>query len=348
MSAVNIQAKDLQSLVEAIFERAGMSEADAAIEAEVLVWANLRGIDSHGVLRVKPYLDYIKTGEMNPTPKVRILKESPAITYLEADRGFGAPITARAMRQAIQKARNVGIGWTLLRNITHQGALGYYTLMAARENMVGIAMVSSPPNMAPWGAKAQGLHNSPLAIAVPAKRHLPVSLDMATSIAAAGKIMVARDKGVPLPPGWALDANGNPTTDPKEAVILCPAGGAKGSGLAFLLQCLTSLMADHPLIVPALKKGERPYNQNSAIAAIDISFFIDAEKYASHVDDQIDAVKELPHAEGFAEVLVPGEPENRTLGERSATGIPIPDGTAERLRDAAKRFDIELPKELRE
>lgn len=341
-----VHAAELERFVQAVFERAGMSEADAAIEAQVLVWANLRGIDSHGVLRLKSYLDYIDKGQMNPRPKVRVIKESPALTYLDADRGFGPPVTVAAMHGAIAKAKSVGIAWTLLRNVTHQGAMAYYSLMAAEQGLAGIAMVCSPPNMAPWGARAAGLHNSPLAIAVPAKRHDPVSLDMATSIAAQGKILLAQDKGVALDPSWALDGAGRPTTDPRAAEILCPAGGPKGSGLAFMLQCLTSLMADNPLIAPALTAGRKPYVQNSVVAAIDISFFIDRELFGSHVDDQIDAIKGLPTASGFAEILVPGEPENRTLAERRRTGVPIPHGTADKLREAAKRFNLDVPSGL--
>jgi LDH2 family malate/lactate/ureidoglycolate dehydrogenase len=218
--------------------------------------------------------------------------------------------------------------------------------MAAHEGMAGIAIVCSPPNMAPFGAKAAGLHNSPIAIAVPAKKHDPISLDMATSVAAGGKLMLAQDKGVPLGEGWALDAAGTPTTDAHAAKILCPAGGPKGSGLSFIFQCLTSLMANNPLITPVLKHGEKRHIQNSVVAAIDISFFTDVETYATQVDEQIDAIKALPKADGFTEILMPGEPENRTLSERSQNGIPIPPGTADKLREAAKRFALHLPEGL--
>lgn len=346
MPDIRIRAEHLQPFVQTVFERAGMPSQDAAVEAEVLLWANLRGVDSHGVLRIISYLDNILSGQMNPRPNVRILKESPALTYMDADRSLGPPVTVQAMRKAIEKARTVGIGWTLIRNITHQGAMAYYSLMAARESMAGIAVVCSPPNMAPFGAKAAGLHNSPIAIAVPAKNHDPISLDMATSIAAGGKLTLAQDKGVPLGEGWALDADGKPTTDAHAAKILCPTGGPKGSGLAFMFQCLTSLMADNPLIAPVLTSGSKHHNQNSLVAAIDISFFIDVDTYTRHVDDQIDAIKALPKADGFSEILMPGEPENRTLSERAKNGIPLPPGTVEKLREAAKRFNLKLPEGL--
>jgi ureidoglycolate dehydrogenase (NAD+) len=247
------------------------------------------------------------------------------------------------MRQVIEKARNVGIGWALLRNITHQGAIGYYALMAAEAGMAGIAIVCSPPNMAPYGARAAGVHNSPIAIAAPAKRHPPLILDMATSIVAGGKLEVALDKRIPLGEGWALDAGGAPTTDPRLARILMPAGGPKGSGLALMFQCLTSIMANNPLVVPALAGEQLGHMQNSVIAAIDISLFHDVEIYKQQVDETIDSLKALPKADGFSEILMPGEPEQNTLAERTRDGIPLPPGTVERLYAAAKRFGLPLP-----
>jgi len=145
---------------------------------------------------------------------------------------------------------------------------------------------------------------------------------------------------------WALDAEGNPTIDARKGVILRPAGGPKGSGLALIFQCLSSLMVDNPLLVPVLRGGESSRNQNGIVAAIDISFFVDLDDYKDHVDNLIDELKELPRADGFDDIFMPGEPENRTLAERSAEGIPIPAGTAEKLRKAARRFDLALPEGL--
>ncbi|MDA0746040.1 MAG: Ldh family oxidoreductase [bacterium] len=340
---IRISSETLQAFTHQVFERAGMAPEDAAIEAEVLVWANLHGVDSHGVQRIPSYLDLIDQGRMNPKPNVKILKETPAILLIDADRALGPPVTVFAMNHAIKKARNVGIGWALLRNNTHQGAMAYYTLMAAKENMAGIAMVCSPPNMAPFGAKAAGLHNSPIAIAVPAGKHRYVVLDMATSVAAAGKISVAIDKNVPIPDTWALDANGNPTTDPNQAQIMQPAGGPKGSGLALMFQCLTSLMAGNPLLVPVLRGAEKQHNQNSVVAAIDIDLFTDIAGYKDNLDNLVDELKALPRSEGFTEILMPGEPEDRTCQDRTQNGIPLPPGTAQKLRDTAKRLGIECP-----
>jgi LDH2 family malate/lactate/ureidoglycolate dehydrogenase len=282
---------------------------------------------------------------MNARPDIRVEVETPATLLIDADYALGPVVTTYAMRRVIEKAQEAGIGWALLRNTTHQGAMGYYPLMAAEEDMAGIALVCSPPNMAPHGAKAAGVHNSPIAIAVPAKRYRPLVLDMATSVAAGGKLSLAIDKGVPIPVGWALDKEGRPTTDPAQAAALLPIGGPKGSGLAMMFECLSSLMVDNVLLEPALhgEEGTRRHRQNGVVAAIDIGTFTDVERYKEHTDRLIEGLKALPRAEGVGEIYVPGEPEDRTYGERLRDGIPLPPGTARGLRGVAEKLRIELP-----
>ena len=341
--ALRVDASTLESFTCEVFKKAGMPAEDAAIEAEVLIWANLRGVDSHGVQRLPAYLDMIDRGWMNPTPNIKIVKESPALLYMDADRALGPVATVQAMRSGIAKAKDIGIGWGLIRNVTHQGAMGYYTEMASSEGLAGIAVVCSPPNMAPFGAKAAGVHNSPISFSFPAGKHKPITLDMATSIAAGGKLSVAADKRVQIPDTWALDADGNATTDPNVAEILMPAGGPKGSGLALIFQCLTSLMVDNPLLVPVLRGAPKTHNQNSLVAAIDIDFFVDVDTYRSHADNLIDELKKLPRADGFDEILVPGEPEQRTFDDRNERGVPLPPGTIEKIQATATRFGLASP-----
>lgn len=340
---IRIDADALKTFATDIFTQAGLPPEDAEMEADVLVWANLRGVDSHGVLRIAWYLEMIDKGEMNPKPNIQTIQETPAVLYIDADQALGPVATIPTMRRVMEKAGTVGIGWALLRNVTHQGAMAYYAQMAAQQEMVGLAIVCSPPNMAPFGARAAGLHNSPIAIAAPAGRQRPLSLDMATSVAAGGKLWLAQDKGVPLGEGWALDAEGAPTVDAHAASILLPAGGPKGSGLALMFQVLTSLLANNPLITPFLRGEPRRHNQNSVVAAIDIGLFTEVGTFKQEMDDTIEALKALPRADGFDEILMPGEPEFKVLEERSQNGIPLPPGTVQKLRDAAARFGVALP-----
>jgi ureidoglycolate dehydrogenase (NAD+) len=170
---------------------------------------------------------------------------------------------------------------------------------------------------------------------------------MATSVAAFGKIMLARDKGIAMPETWAMDKEGHPTTDPTQVGALLPAGAYKGSGLAIMFESLSGIMIGNPLLGPVLSGGERPNAQNSVVAAIDISAFTDVEGFKADVDTLIEGLRALPPAEGFDEVMVPGEPEDRTYEERRRDGIPLPAGTVSNLRDVAASLGIELPAELR-
>jgi ureidoglycolate dehydrogenase (NAD+) len=348
MTDVLIHAESLQAFAASAFAKAGMPEKDAALEAEVLVWANLRGIDSHGVIRIDGYLDRIDQGLMNPRPDIQIIKETAAIIFADADRAFGPIVTTLVMEKAIAKAREVGVSWGLIRNLTHQGAMAYYTQLAAAQGLAGIIAVTNPPNMAPPGARAAGTHNSPIAIAVPGKNRPPISLDMATSVAAGGKLEVASDKGVPIPLDWALDAEGQPTSDPNNFKFLQPAGGYKGYGLALMFETLTSLLAASPILTPAQRDpASVPYGvQNSFLCVVDIATFTDLDAYQSDVDDLIDSMHGLPTVAGANPILVPGEIELRVLDERTASGIPLPAATAERLRSVAANLDLSLPAEL--
>jgi len=344
MADIRVNWIELQSFIAAVFENSGLSEEDAAIEAEVLVWANLRGVDSHGVQRVAGYIHSLEAGHYNARPDIRVDKETPGTMLIEADRAFGPVVTTYAMKQAIAKARKVGIGWVLIRNTTHQGAMAYYTQMAARENMVGIASVSNPPNMVPPGARAPGVHNSPIAIAVPGKEAGFISLDMATSVAAFGKLDVAVDRGELIPDTWALDIDGQPTTDPREARFLQPAGSYKGYGLALMFECLSSLMVCNPLLTPAISdSNSKPGVQNSFLGVIDIAAFTDPAEYCSNIDELTSAIKGLPRVEGVDELFVPGELEERVHQERLENGIPLPTGTREKLNEVADKSGLATP-----
>lgn len=344
-SEIRVRSDDLSQFTKEVFVRVGLPLDDAEVEAEVLIWANLRGVDSHGVLRIPSYVEWVSTGIMNPKPNVQILKETPAIISIDADRSFGPVVTKMAMNCVMEKAKNVGIGWGLIRNTTHQGAMGYYSLMAAEQDMVGIAIVCGAPNMAPVGARSAGVANSPISIGVPGKNRDAMILDMATSVAAGGKIKLAVDKGIPIPEGWGLDQSGDPTTDPNLAVTYLPFGGPKGSGLAIMFESMSSLLVNSPALEPVITNNPNVPRgvQNGIVAAIDIGTFTDVEVYKGQVDSLIDALKSLPKAEGFSEVLVPGEPEDRVYKDRIQHGIPIPKGTARNLKDVAERFGVKLP-----
>jgi ureidoglycolate dehydrogenase (NAD+) len=360
-SEVTVAWQPLQEFAQEVFTKVGMPPGDAQTEAEVMVSANLRGVDSHGVQLLPWYVEAVEIGHMKAKPDIRIEKETPATLLIEADHAFGAVVTTFAMQKAMAKARETGIGWASIRRTNHQGAMGYYPLMAAEQGMAGIAWVCSNTGMAPWGAKFPGVGNSPIAISVPAKKHRPLILDMATSVAAAGKLFVAKDKGISIPDGWVLDKDGKPTTDPWQAAIMLPVGGPKGSGLSIMLECLTSVMVEFPKLEPVLQGKEPPFGmgnmignpdrirrhiQNSTVIAIDIGQFTDVESYKEHIDSLIDGLKALPKADGFDEIFVPGEPEWRAYEQRLEQGISLPEKTAANLRSVAGRLGVSPPSGL--
>ena len=356
----------LKAFTKEVFIRAGVPKDAAEAEASALIWANLRAVDSHGVLRIPWYIDNIDKGVMNTNPNIQTIKETPATLLVDADHAMGPVVTIKVVNRVVEKAKKVGICWAVIKNVTHQGALGFYSQMMAERDMAGIVFVCSPPNMAPFGSKAPGVHNSPIAISVPAKRHRPLNLDMATSVVAGGKLWLAVDKGVPIPEGWALDKEGSPCTDPRNSGALLTFGGPKGSGLAMMFECLSSVMAGNALLEPALHGREgsqrvesqgknadkvrlsylpRRHVQNSVVAALDIATFTDVESYKETISSLIEGIKGLPKAEGFEEIFVPGEPEERTFMERSQKGIPLPEGTWSKLCAISERFDVALPAE---
>ena len=241
------------------------------VVAEVLVWANLRGVDTHGVTRIPRYVELIEQGDMNPRPEIRIRSETAAAVLIEADRAAGPVAMMRGVSEAMRKARDAGVGLALVRATTHTAALGYYTLEIAKAGMAGTALAGSWPNVIYHGSKAAGVSTSPISIAVPGGE--PVVLDMATSIVSMGKLNQAKKAGKSIPEGWALDAEGRPTTDPQSAQTPLPMGGAKGSGLSFMVECLASLIASNPLLAESLERtpaGAR-HRQNGFVLAIDLS-----------------------------------------------------------------------------
>ena len=330
----------LRALVGDIFTRAGMVEANARTVADVLVWADLRGMGSHGVMRVPRYIDFMRRGDLNPRPSMKATMSGATIT-IDADRAAGPIAMTHATALAVAKAQETGIALALVRSTTHTGAIGYYTQLGARNGMATIAITASVPNMAYHGARAAGVSTAPLSIAVPGEDE-PLALDMGSGVISIGKLAQARRSGETLAPGLALDATGEPTTDPRAATIPLPLGGPKGSGLALLIECLSSLLAGNPILAEALEgtpKGKRHY-QNALLIAIDVARFLPLPEFRQQVKRLIGAIKALPAQDG-AEILVPGERGARNA--RRTTEVKLPASVLEELRTLANSLGVEMP-----
>src|SRR5258708_17057530 len=296
----------LRALVGDIFVRGGMVEDNARTVAEVLVWAELRSMGSHGVMRMPRYVEWMRRGDLNGQPRI-ITRESGATITVDADRAAGPVAMVRAAELAVAKARETGIALVLVRSTTHTGAIGYYTQLGARKGMAMIAITASVPNMAYHGARAAGVSTAPLSIAVPGEDE-PLALDMASSVVSMGMLAQARASGTALAEGAALAADGSPTTDPRAASIPLPLGGPEGSGLALMAECLASLLSANPILAEALERtpaGAR-HKQNALVIAIDVGRFVAPERFREEVGRLVADLKRLPAPPG-TEILMPGE-----------------------------------------
>ena len=340
---VVVDAEPLARFCADVFERAGMERDSARTQADVLVWANLHGVDSHGALRVPKYCAWLSSGVMNPQPQIRIDDNSPATFVVEADRAAGGVAMQTATRHAIEKARSRGLAWGIVRETTHTGPMGYYAAQIANAGMLAIVASSSRPLMAYFGARKAGVATSPIAMAAPGDRSDVVMLDMATAEIAIGKILKARATGEPIPPGAALTADGNPTTNSLEAALPMPLAGPRGSGLALMLECFQGVLVDHPLLAPALRGEPVVHSQNGLVAAIDIELFGDVAGFRKRIDELGAAIKSLPRAEGVDAIYLPGEIECATAAARRRDGIPLPMNTWSALLQTARDVEAEPP-----
>ena len=333
----------MRDMASKIFEALEVPTDDARQVADGLVWADLRGIDSHGIIRIPSYVTRLDKGVVNPRPDIKIVKDLPAATVIDADQAHGQIALSFGMNNAMDKARHAGVGWVIVSRSTHSGAVGMYTRMAAEAGMIGIHMGTSNPNMVYHGARVGGVATSPMAISVPRGDGRIISLDMATAIAGVGKLMHYKATNEPLGEGWALDADGNPTTDPQKADVPTPLGGPKGSGLSLMFECITSLMVGPSLIGRWLTGEARLHKQNVVLVAVDIGAFIDLDAYKAEADYLVAAIKDLPKADGIDEIIMPGERGDAIFEDRIKNGIPVPQATWDEIGAVAARFGVPLP-----
>jgi ureidoglycolate dehydrogenase (NAD+) len=341
-----IDKDELARFVVRVFGALKVSEPHARLWADVLVWADLRGVSSHGVLRVPAYVNNIRMGAYNPRPDMRLRRLGGAAAILDAELAPGPVAMMAAMKEAIELAQKLQVGWCVARNITHPGAIGYFALAAAKEGLIGITMSASHPMMAYHGTRVAAVSTNPIAIAVPGLDHAPLLLDMSTAEAAMGKIMSARATGQTIPSHWGLDADGNATTDPTKVAVLKPMSGPKGAGLSLMIECLTGLLAGNPLIEPTLRSGRPPQGRpmNGLAVAVEPAAFGDLAVFRANVDALAEVIAALPRAEGVEQVFLPGERGDGVLAEREAHGIPLGHQTFVDLARLAAELGVEPPR----
>jgi len=329
-----ITVSHLRGLVKDIFQTRGVSERDSGIVAECLVHANLRGTDSHGVMRVEHYIRRLDAGSINPTPVEKIDRTGPATAMVHGDDGLGHVSVWKAMHKAIEIAGETGVAFVGVRKSNHCGALSFYVHEAISQEMIGIAMTQTDKGVVPYGGRQPFLGTNPLCFGFPAATGVPVVLDMATSTVAGGHIYKARIENREIPADWAVDSEGNPTTDPHRAAYWTPAGGPKGSGLSIIVDILTGVLCGGTFsaLVPIMYGN---YDQKRdlchLVAAVDYRRFAGRASFRKLVSQLVEDLHRIPPADGFDRVLAPGEREYLCEAERKERGIPVEDSIYEGL-----------------
>ena len=328
----------------AAYVGAGMPEADARLAADTLVQADLWGHQSHGVLRLPWYVARLKAGVCDPVAKPDLVVDAGAIAVMDGHDAMGQVLTARAMEDAIRRAKAHGIGAVALRRSNHFGTAMYFTLMAARAGCVGFLSTNASPAMAPWGGRRKTVGTNPWSWAAPAGAHPPMVLDIANTGVARGKIYLARQKGQPIPEGWAITAAGAPTTDPAEAIdgIILPMAGHKGYAIAVVMDMLSGVLTGSAFGtgVHGPYQTEHRSGAGQFMIALDIAAIQPLAEFGARMDRYIAELKSVPLAQGFEEVVYPGEIEARNDARNRADGLLLPHDTLADLQKLADEMGL--------
>jgi L-2-hydroxycarboxylate dehydrogenase (NAD+) len=338
----------LERFVSSVFQKVGVSPGDADLTAKILVDADLRGIDSHGVMNLYgAYIKGIADGTINSKPEIKISWGSPTTASVDGDKGLGFVVGHRAMGECIRMAREYGTGWVTAYNSTHSGAGAYYVLMAAEQDMIGIHFSTGGSTVAAPGGKGRLIGNNVLAFAAPGKNHGPFVLDMAPTMAIANKLHMLQWEGKSMPEGWAIDADGLPITDPnvyfaEEGAIL-PLGGTaangvhKGFGLLLISDILTGLLSGDGGSM-FRRKGEHSH----VFCALRIDAFPTGGAFKGLMDEMVEKLHETPTVEGVGRIRYPGERGNITYRERSASGIPLRQNVVDDLQKVSEELNLPM------
>lgn len=338
----------LRHWVTRIFQAVGMSEADADLTAHSLVVADARGVYSHGCVRVPLYVTRIERGSVDPKGRPVLLREQGATALVDGRNASGQVVGAFAMEKAISLAQTSGISFVTARGSNHYGASAFYAMMALEHDMIGISTSVGGGNLMPvFGGAERKVGNNPFSVAIPAGERDAVVLDMAQSVVAKGKIILASKTNSPIPAEWALDAQGVPTTDPAAALagFLRTVGDYKGSGLAIVVGMLSSMLSGGAL-GPTLRdvyEDFEPLDKGHSFLAIRLDFLVDPQEFRRNMDAQIDFIKQSKTAPGVDEVFLPGEQEARNYRRQMADGIDMPAEVLNELATLSERHGVAVP-----
>jgi ureidoglycolate dehydrogenase (NAD+) len=340
---------DLAKFTQAVLSETGIDDDDAAIVADVLVQANVRGVDSHGVIRLPAYVENVEEGGFNPDPDAQLQQLNTSAFAIDADGGFGHPMMMDAVDESIRLAKKYGSSVGVVRNSNHIGMMAYYTKRAADENCITLASTNVPPQVAPFGGADPYFGTNPIAYSVPSTNDFHITLDMATSVVAHGKVLEAEKEGKDIPEGWAITEAGAPATSPENVNAFLPFGGPKGYGLSLFVDICSGLLSGvgpSPQTNFLHSEPSTPMNLGHFLFTIDIESFTDSANFRSQVSSLITDLKSISTQPDIDEVHLPGELEYKTQLERESKGVPLPQGVIDTLSPLSDQFGVPFPDEL--
>jgi L-2-hydroxycarboxylate dehydrogenase (NAD+) len=341
-----VPAERLAAFIGRAFVAAGLPAEDSGALAQLMVQADLRGSDTHGVIRLPLYVRRIRAGGINRKPHIHAVSDRPSVALLDGDNGMGHLVMRRAADLAIEKAKATGIGWVGARMSNHAGPAALYVTMPLEYDMIGLYFaVGSSNHLPPWGGSESLLGTNPMAVAVPAMDEPPIVLDMAPTVAAYGKVRLKAQRGEVMPVGWMIDREGKPLTDPKRADEghLLPIGDYKGSGLSLIIGLLAGALNRAAVgreVIDFVKETGTATNTGQAIAAIAVEAFMPPVEFKRAVDQVIRDIRNSRRLPGVERIWLPGEQSHAKLMERRAHGVPIPKSLRESLDAVARDLTI--------
>jgi L-2-hydroxycarboxylate dehydrogenase (NAD+) len=346
VEASRVQAATLAAFITRAMQAAGLPANDAEIVAGLMVEADLRGSDTHGVIRLPLYLRRLKAGGVNPRPNIRIVREKPSTALVDGDNGIGHLVMRFSAQTAIEKAKQSGVAWVGARMSNHAGPAALYATMPLAHDMIGLYLaVGSNNHLPPWGSTENLLGTNPIAIAIPAGEEPPIVLDMAPTVAAFGKVRLKAQRGEQMPVGWMIGRDGKPLTDPKRADegLLLPIGDYKGSGLSLIIGLLAGTLNGAAFgrdVIDFVKEPAKATNTGHAIVAIAVDGFMPVADFKHHVDVAIRTMRGAERLPGVERIWLPGEQSHLKREDRARNGIPMPKPLRDSLDAAARDLGI--------
>ncbi|UCE53516.1 MAG: Ldh family oxidoreductase [Desulfobacterales bacterium] len=343
---MKVAADHLMEVITKLLQAIGAGDKEARLVAKILVQADLRGIRTHGCAFLPLIAERCAHGLLNIPTKTMLITDEGAITHIDGNNGLGQVAAAEAMQLSIHKARNHGVTLALIRNTNHIGFLGYYTLMAAAEGMIGICATNAAASVAPWGGAEPFFGSNPFSIAAPVANGAPIVLDMSASVAARGKIRRAQRLNENIPEGWALDETGCPTTDPAEALkgTLLPIAGYKGSGLALFIDLMCGLLSGskYGRDLLTFHKPIGPTGVGAMLMAIDIGRFMPLARFETLVNEYAAAIRNSKKAVGVERIFLPGEIEAEKADASKSRGIEVDSQIIEKINVLLEQKDLAI------